>query len=89
MDRGWGLRVFRVDCEDVFRGLLCCYRKARLTAKLNCRDHRNYLCYMARLKREHGSVMEFVRDQRLKWTDLEAKGKAFEDPGVFFFSVSL
>ncbi len=44
---------------------------------------------MARLKKEHGSVMEFVRDERLKWTDLEAKGKAFEDPGMFFFSFSL
>ncbi|KAF6237504.1 hypothetical protein HO173_004394 [Letharia columbiana] len=43
-------------------------------------DHRNYLCYMARLKEEHGSVMEYVRDRRLRWTDLDAKGLAFEDP---------
>lgn len=43
-------------------------------------DHRNYLCYMARLKQEHGSVMDYVRDHRVKWTDFEAKGKAFEDP---------
>ena len=48
-------------------------------------DHRNYLCYMARLKKEHGSVMDYVQHQRLKWTDLEAKGSAFEDPGLWFF----
>lgn len=43
-------------------------------------DHRNYLSYMARLKGEHGSVMDYVRDRRLEWTDLEARGGAFEDP---------
>ncbi|KAL9137038.1 MAG: hypothetical protein Q9175_001748 [Cornicularia normoerica] len=44
-------------------------------------DHRNYLCYMARLKKEHGSVMDYVRNQRLKWTDLDARGSsAFENP---------
>lgn len=43
---------------------------------------------MARLKGEHGSVMDYVRDRRLEWTDLEARGGAFEDPGMllgFFF----
>lgn len=38
---------------------------------------------MARLKKEYGSVMDYVRDQRLKWTDLDAKGAAFEDPGMW------
>ena len=57
------------------------------------RDHRNYLCYMARLKAEHGSVMEYVRERRLGWTDLEAKGEVpFEEAGLsvfaFFFSFS-
>ena len=42
---------------------------------------------MARLKEEHGSVMEYVRDRRLGWRDLEAKGKAFEDAGMFLFFV--
>lgn len=42
---------------------------------------------MARLKKEHGSVMDYVRDQRLKWTDLEAKGRAFEDPGMYSYMV--
>lgn len=45
---------------------------------------------MARLKGEHGSVMDYVRDRRLEWTDLEARGGAFEDPGMlldFFFGV--
>lgn len=57
-----------------------------LTTKPCSLDHRNYLCYMARLKKEHGSVMEYVRDRRLGWTDLEAKGEAFQDAGMFFGS---
>lgn len=40
---------------------------------------------MARLKKEHGSVMEYVRDRRLGWRDLEARGEAFEDAGMFIF----
>lgn len=42
---------------------------------------------MARLKKEHGSVMDYVQNQRLKWTDFDAKGSAFEDPGWWFFSL--
>lgn len=42
-------------------------------------DHRNYLCYMARLREQHGSVMDFVQNERLGWTELEPKGKAFEE----------
>ena len=42
---------------------------------------------MARLKKEHGSVMENERDRRLGWTDLEAKGEAFEDAGICFTSI--
>ncbi len=38
---------------------------------------------MARLKKEYGSVMEYVQNQRLEWTDLNARGRAFEDPGVY------
>ena len=26
--------------------------------------------------------MDYVRDQRLQWTDLDARGAAFEDPGM-------
>ena len=40
---------------------------------------------MARLKKEYGSVMEYVQNQRLKWTDLNARGRAFEDPGMYMF----
>lgn len=32
--------------------------------------------------------MEYVRDRRLRWTDLDAKGLAFEDPGVYMVSFS-
>ena len=56
-----------------------------LILMLRSRDHRSYLCYMARLKEEYGSVMEYVRDRRLGWRDLEAKGKAFEDAGMFVY----
>ena len=31
--------------------------------------------------------MDFVRDRRVKWTDLEAKGGAFEDPGMLLVSL--
>jgi hypothetical protein len=44
-------------------------------------DHRRYLEYMFGLKKEHGSVMDFVRYERLKWTDMKPRAKAFEDPG--------
>ena len=60
-------------------------KEAMLILKLRSRDHRNYLCYMARLKEEYGSVMEYVRDRRLGWRNLEAKGEAFEDAGMFYF----
>ncbi|KAL8967771.1 MAG: hypothetical protein Q9183_002767 [Haloplaca sp. 2 TL-2023] len=44
-------------------------------------DLRRYLEYNARLKKEHGSVMDFVVKERLKWTDLEPTGTApFNDP---------
>lgn len=29
-------------------------------------------------------MMEYVRDRRLGWTDLEAKGEAFEEAGTSF-----
>ena len=51
-------------------------------------DHRNYLSYMARLKKEHGSVMDYVQNRRLEWTDLDARGPAFEDPGMWFSFVA-
>lgn len=45
-------------------------------------DHRKYLEYMFGLKKKYGSVMDFVRDERVEWTDLEPRGKAFENPGT-------
>lgn len=42
---------------------------------------------MARLRREYGSVMDYVQNQRLGWTGFEAKGSAFEDPGMLVFRV--
>jgi hypothetical protein len=40
---------------------------------------RRYLAYNFRLKREYGSVMEFVLSQRLGWKEpIKAEGKPFE-----------
>lgn len=36
---------------------------------------------MFELKKKYGSVMDFVRDERLKWTDLEPKDSPFKDSG--------
>ena len=44
-------------------------------------NHRRYMEYMYNLKKDYGSVMDFVRDERVKWTDLKPKAAAFEDPG--------
>jgi hypothetical protein len=42
---------------------------------------RAYLKYMWSLKKEHGSVMEFVKTQRLQWEDVVPSGKeAFSEP---------
>ncbi|KAL8713238.1 MAG: hypothetical protein Q9220_002759 [cf. Caloplaca sp. 1 TL-2023] len=44
-------------------------------------DLRRYLEYNSRLKKEHGSVMDFVVKERLKWSDLKAKDPVpFVDP---------
>ena len=49
-------------------------------------DHRRYLAFMFELKKKYGSVMDFVRDERVKWVDVEAKGRPFEEPGEFGFA---
>ncbi len=36
-------------------------------------DHRNYLAYVFKLKKEYGSVMNFVVKERLQWIDLTPK----------------
>ncbi len=41
---------------------------------------------MFELKKRYGSVMDFVRDERLKWTDLVPKALPFKDPGNSIFS---
>ncbi|KAL9122658.1 MAG: hypothetical protein Q9187_000780 [Circinaria calcarea] len=44
-------------------------------------DLRRYMDYNAKLKREYGSVMDFVVKERLQWTDLRPKGPTpFSDP---------
>jgi hypothetical protein len=41
------------------------------------------LGYNAKLKKEYGSVMNFVLEERLRWTDLTPKNPAaFSDPGT-------
>lgn len=44
-------------------------------------DLRRYLEYNARLKKEHGSVMDYVVKERLNWSDLKPTDAApFTDP---------
>jgi hypothetical protein len=45
-------------------------------------DLRQYRQYCAKLVREYGTVIEFVMQERLKWTDLKPRGKPFEYPGT-------
>ena len=43
---------------------------------------------MFNLKKEYGSVMDFVRDERLRWTEMKPKAAAFQNPGncmLYFF----
>ena len=44
-------------------------------------DLRTYRQYCHRLTQTHGSVMEFVVQDRLRWTDLQASGPPFNKPG--------
>lgn len=44
-------------------------------------DLRRYREYYAKLIAEHGTVMEFVMKERLKWTSLTTKREPFADPG--------
>lgn len=48
---------------------------------------RRYKEYMAQLKREHGSVMDFVMKERLHWTDLEPKASPFAEQSTDVISV--
>lgn len=43
---------------------------------------RLYKEYMARLKKEHGSVMAFVMKERLQWSDLVATGTPFTESSI-------
>ena len=46
-------------------------------------DLRRYIEYNAKLKKEYGSVMDFVVKERLKWTDLKPTDAApFSDPAT-------
>lgn len=45
-------------------------------------EMRRYLAYNAKLKKEYGSVMNFVLKERLQWSNLTPKNpKPFSDPG--------
>lgn len=43
-------------------------------------DLRKYREYSAKLVREYGTVMAFVMQERLQWTDLRPKAAPFKDP---------
>lgn len=44
-------------------------------------DLRRYKGYTAKLKKEYGSVMNFVMTERLKWQDLVPMGTPFSNSG--------
>ncbi len=48
-------------------------------------DLRRYMDFTWRLKRDYGSVMQFVLGERLRWTDLGPSGDAppFTNPGAW------
>jgi len=43
-------------------------------------DLRRYRHYIYRLEQEHGSVMKFILQQRLRWSDLTPRGPPFSTP---------
>lgn len=45
-------------------------------------DLRRYKKYTAKLKKDHGSVMNFVMNERLQWHDLVPRGAHFSNPGM-------
>ena len=45
-------------------------------------DHRKYLAYMDFIKNAYGSILNFVQERRLKWTDLTPVGPPFSDSGT-------
>ena len=45
-------------------------------------DYRLYKEYSAKLKRENGSVMDYILEERLGWTDQDAKGDPFVEAGM-------
>lgn len=44
-------------------------------------DYRRYLEYSHKLKKEWGSIMNFVIQERIKWKDLTPSGQPFERAG--------
>lgn len=51
-------------------------------------DLRRYRKYCAKLEREYGTVMEFVMQERLRWTDLTPKREPFTEPGLYLLCSS-
>ena len=45
---------------------------------------RSYLAYTSKLKQDYGSVMRFVLEERLGWSDLTASDPTpFAEPGAY------
>ncbi|MCJ1470550.1 hypothetical protein MMC07_009196 [Pseudocyphellaria aurata] len=48
-------------------------------------EERRYLAYVAKLKKEHGSVLNFIIEKRLQWSDREPKDTdPFNNPDTAF-----
>jgi hypothetical protein len=46
-------------------------------------DLRRYRQYTDKLKREYGSILNFILSERLRWIDLKPTGPPFSTPGEF------
>lgn len=45
-------------------------------------DLRRYREYTHKLKQDYGSVLDYVKQERLKWDDLTPSGEPFSNPGM-------
>jgi hypothetical protein len=48
---------------------------------------RRYLFFLHSIKASHGSVMNFIMQERVKWTDVKPQEAPFRDPSTFSCSL--
>jgi len=45
-------------------------------------DFRRYLAFLAKIKASHGSVLEFIMKERVKWTDTTPRAGPFQESSM-------